>query len=92
MSMKASGNGTPQQCVANLLRTIRGEVPYERLKGLDPTLIDRPSAVAAPGLRADVEWLLRTYEPRTDGKSVDLRALSAYAGQFAIDAVIANRA
>ena len=33
--MKASGNGTPQTCVQNLLKTTRGEVPYERIKGID---------------------------------------------------------
>ena len=32
--MKASGNGAPEICVQNLLKTIRGEVPYERIKGL----------------------------------------------------------
>ena len=30
--MKASGNGAPEICVQNLLKTIRGEVPYERIK------------------------------------------------------------
>ena len=38
--MKASGNGTPQTCVQNLLKTTRGEVPYERIKGIDRSLID----------------------------------------------------
>ena len=42
--MKASGNGTPETCVQNLLKTIRGEVPYERLKGIDRTLIDRSTS------------------------------------------------
>ena len=55
--MKAKGNGDPAQCVGNLLRLIRGEVPYERLKGLDPRLIDRPSSTAAQDLVADAEWL-----------------------------------
>ena len=41
--MKASGNGAPEICVQNLLKTIRGEVPYERIKGIDRTLIDKPS-------------------------------------------------
>lgn len=27
--MKASGNAAPETCVQNLLKTIRGEVPYE---------------------------------------------------------------
>ena len=40
--MKASGNAAPETCVQNLLKTIRGEVPYERIKGIDRTLIDKP--------------------------------------------------
>ena len=52
--MKASGNGTPQTCVQNLLKTTRGEVPYERIKGIDRTLIDKPSETAATDLAADV--------------------------------------
>ena len=40
--MKASGNGAPEICVQNLLKTIRGDVPYERIKGIDRTLIDKP--------------------------------------------------
>ena len=28
--MKASGNAAPETCVQNLLKTIRGEAPYER--------------------------------------------------------------
>ena len=35
--MKASGNAAPETCVQNLLKTIRGEVPYERIKGIDHT-------------------------------------------------------
>ena len=41
--MKAKGNGSPEQCVENLLLIVRGEVPFERLKGIDATLTDRPS-------------------------------------------------
>ncbi len=62
--MKASGNAAPETCVQNLLKTIRGEVPYERIKGIDRTLIDRPSGTAANDLAADVEFVVETYEPR----------------------------
>ena len=37
--MRANGNGAPNVCASNLLRLIRGEVPYERIKGLDPRMI-----------------------------------------------------
>lgn len=84
--MKASGNGDPAQCVGNLLRLIRGEVPYERLKGLNPALIDQPSSNAALELMADAEWLIENYEPRVRLTSIDLRAALAQAGHFTINA------
>lgn len=89
--MKASGNGTPETCVQNLLKTIRGEVPYERLKGIDRTLIDRPSELAAPDLVADVQWVVETYEPRVNLSTVDLTALAAGIGSYELDTSIQNQ-
>lgn len=88
--MKASGNGTPQTCVQNLLKTTRGEVPYERIKGIDRTLIDQPSETAAPELVADAEFVVETYEPRVKLADVDLVALAAEVGGFEINAGIDN--
>ena len=62
--MRANGNGNPQICAENLLKCTRGEVPYERLKGLDPSLIDQPANNAEANLRRDIDWLVGTYEPR----------------------------
>lgn len=86
--MKASGNGAPEICVQNLLKTIRGEVPYERIKGIDRTLIDKPSETAATDLAADVEFLVETYEPRVQLSDSDLKALTAQAGDFELRASI----
>lgn len=88
--MKASGNGAPELCVQNLLKTIRGEVPYERIKGIDRTLIDKPSETAGPELAADVEFVVETYEPRVKLSSVELEGLAAQAGSFALDTSIKN--
>lgn len=82
--MKAKGNGSPEQCVENLLLIVRGEVPYERLKGIDATLTDKPSEEAAPLLEADAEWLMENYEPRARLNSVNLTAELAQAGHFVI--------
>lgn len=82
--MKASGNGDPAQCVGNLLRLIRGEVPYERMKGMDARLIDQPSSTAAQELVADAEWLIENYEPRINLNSIDLDAELAQIGHFNI--------
>ena len=88
--MKASGNGTPQTCVQNLLKTTRGEVPYERIKGIDRSLIDQPSETAAPELAAEVEFVVDTYEPRVKRTDVELVALAAEVGGFEINASIDN--
>lgn len=88
--MKASGNGTPQTCVQNLLKTTRGEVPYERIKGIDRSLIDQPSETAAPELAAEVEFVAETYEPRVKLTDVELVALAAEVGGFEINASIDN--
>ena len=84
--MKASGNAAPETCVQNLLKTIRGEVPYERIKGIDRTLIDKPSGTAAN----DLEFLVETYEPRVRLSSSDLVALVAQTGDFELRASIDN--
>lgn len=86
--MKANGNSAPDICVQNLLKTIRGEVPYERIKGIDRTLIDKPSELAGPDLAADVEFVVETYEPRVDLSGVELDGLAAEVGGFRLDADI----
>ena len=51
--MRAQGNGLPQVCAANLLRTVRGEVAYDRLRGRDGALIDQPNATDAAAADAE---------------------------------------
>lgn len=88
--MKASGNGHPMQCVANLLQIIRGECTYDRVKGIDPSYIDKPYTIAKPLVIADARWLIKTYEPRVNIDRIDLPELVAEYGDFAfkIDAAI----
>lgn len=81
--MKASGNGEPIQCVANLLRITRGECPYDRIKGIDPTLIDKPTEIVAPLIQAEAKWLIETYEPRVNVDDIDLSAITSKNGSFA---------
>lgn len=69
--MLASGNGTPQQCADNLLRTTRFSVPYERIKGINGALVDTPAASAGAEMAADAEWLLETYEPRVRVNNIE---------------------
>jgi phage baseplate assembly protein W len=80
--MRSTGNSRPEICAANVLMILRGEVPYERLKGLDRTLIDRPKNAASVPLSADALWALETYEPRVGVEDIDVAAAAARTGQF----------
>ncbi|MEZ3446116.1 MAG: early E1A protein [Lachnospiraceae bacterium] len=83
--MQASGNGLPMQCVANLVRIVRGECTYDRIKGIDPSLLDRPETIAGPLLIADARWLIKTYEPRVNVNQIHLKDLLAREGNFKFD-------
>lgn len=83
--MQAKGNGLPMQCVANLVRIVRGECVYDRVKGIDPSLVDRPEPIAVPLLIADTRWLIKTYEPRVNVDQINLTDLLAQEGNFKFD-------
>ena len=89
--MRASGNGAPQVCVNNLLQLFRGEVPYERVKGLDPRIVDRPILAADAQLRQDADWLIETYEPRAQIESINVSQSEAAHGGFVVTADIENK-
>ena len=78
--MKAHGNGAPEACAYNLLRTVRGEIPYDRVRGLSGALIDGPNG--AIDTAADAEWVLETYEPRVKVEGISSDAEAAYSGDF----------
>ena len=78
--MKANGNGTPETCASNLLRIVRGEVPFDRVRGRDGSLIDKANATDEAAV--DAEWLLETYEPRVTVESVETAAEDPRAGVF----------
>lgn len=80
--MKAHGNGNPETCASNLLRIVRGEVPLDRVKGMDGTLVDKPNA--SDEAIADAEWLLETYEPRVSIESIGDNPEAAASGDFSM--------
>lgn len=84
--MMAKGNGDPARCVQNLLQIARGEVPFDRIRGLDTTVFDRPAVTAAPALRSDAQWMLGVYEPRVAASSVEIKADEAKTGRFVVTA------
>lgn len=79
--MKAHGNGTPETCASNLLRIVRGEVPYDRVRGRDSSLIDRPNVTEEA--IADAELVLGTYEPRVEIEAAETLPEVADSGDFA---------
>lgn len=62
--MQVSGNGLPQQCIANLLNLYQFEVSYARLKGMDPSIVDLPKDEAEVAAKNHATWLIENYEPR----------------------------
>lgn len=89
--MRATGNGAPQVCVNNLLRIFRGEVPYERVKGLDPRIIDRPISAADTQLHQDADWLVDTYEPRAGIKTITVEQSDTANVGFSVTADIVEK-
>ena len=83
--MKSKGNGKPEQCAANLLKIIRGEVPYERLKGLNADLIDMPGSAAMQEVGPEIEWLIETYEPRLNFDGAGIESLDVLNAHFDIN-------
>ena len=82
--MKSSGNGNPRLCANNLLRCTMGEIPFERVKGLDPRIISAPSNEAKQRLMQDADWLVRTYEPRVNVKAINVTASDGINGGFSV--------
>lgn len=89
--MRSIGNGAPQVCVNNLLQLYMGEVPYERVKGLNPRMYDRPLLSADAQLRQDADWLVDTYEPRASIKAINVAQKDTASGVFSITADIEDK-
>lgn len=89
--MRATGNGAPSVCANNLLQITRGEVPYERVKGLDPRMIDRPQSIVEAEIQQDADWLLETYEPRVDVNAINIVPSEAHTGGFVVTADISEK-
>lgn len=83
--MLANGNSNVAVCVHNLLLLTRGEVPYDRIRGIDSNILDKPVDEAQPLLEEDIRWLLETYEPRADLSDLEISNLAAQVGDFGLE-------
>ena len=78
-------------CVENLLLIQGGEVPYERIKGINPRVIDAPISEAEVELKHDAEALIETYEPRVDVVKINVARSAAVSGGFSVTADIKEK-
>ena len=88
--MRSKDNGSPAVCVSNLVRIARGEVPYDRVKGIGFEHLDTPSAQAIDDIVEDAEWMLGTYEPRAEVDGVEVTPSDVAGGHFTITANLKN--
>ena len=86
--MKSKNNSNPAICVNNLLQITRGEVPYDRVKGVSIAQIDAPITQSPAEISEDAEWMLGTYEPRVEVEGVEVTPTDAPSGHFALQAMI----
>lgn len=89
--MRSQGNGIPTVCANNLLRLVRGELPFERVKGLDPSFIDKPLQSVNAEIETDAAWLIDTYEPRVQFVGVVMGEADAAGGEFCITANVKEK-
>jgi hypothetical protein len=86
--MRATGNGDKYRCTENLLAIVRGEVPYDRLRGLSVSPIDGPAHGSSAELRQDAQWVIETYEPRAKVESIAVSNDTGASGTFSVSASI----
>lgn len=78
-------------CANNLLRLVRGEVPFDRVKGLDPRIIDLPEAEAKPEMDADAAWLIETFEPRVQFNGIKVAHSNSVNGGLVVTANVTEK-
>lgn len=71
--MLSKGNGNAEVTSQNLVKTIRGEVPFDRIRGIDISYTDKPASEVQTEIVNDVFETLEDYEPRADVKNIDLQ-------------------
>ncbi len=66
--MRMKGNGNPVVCAKNLMSMTIGECPFDRLRGRDPAMLDRPMGEQQAVRNA--RMVMEMYEPRLDAKVI----------------------
>ena len=82
--MRNSGNGNAAVCANNLVRISRGEVPFDRIRGVKFAEIAGKTIAENDDLADDIEWMVKTYEPRVSVDSVKIVIDDAENGQATV--------
>jgi phage baseplate assembly protein W len=69
--MLAKGNGRPEVCASNLMRTHKKEAFYGRRKGVTTTTMDSPFVEALSDIKDDAEEMLEEFEPRVSVNEIN---------------------
>lgn len=83
--MLKSGNGDPKLCAENLVLIVRGEVPFDRVRGIDSQVIDGPAEDAKFELEQDALWNIENYEPRLNVDDTEIDAEIPIHGDYLIN-------
>lgn len=78
LDWNATGEKAVLQRVQNLLSIRKGEVAYARDMGIDPDLIDKPSAGMIGLLTNEVNELINEYEPNAKLEYIELNKEGNY--------------
>lgn len=80
--MRSSGNSDPAVCANNLVRISRGEVPYDRTRGVKFAALTGTNLNSTEELQEDTKKMVEIYEPRVKVNSVDIKVTDAALGQI----------
>lgn len=72
--MLSQGNSNAEITARNLMKTYRGEVPYDRIRGIDGSFTDKPISQVIDDIDNDVRETIEEYEPRADVVDVNISA------------------
>ncbi|MDE5758627.1 MAG: hypothetical protein K2H85_08445 [Allobaculum sp.] len=86
--MRMKDNGNPLICARNLMNMSLGECPFDRLRGRDPAMLDRPMGQSQAVQNAKL--VLKLYEPRLDATVIRGGYVNAN-GDFVIDMELSDR-
>lgn len=71
----AQGANRIVQNVRNLISTFRYEIAYNRVKGIDPGIFDKPADIVAVLYASEVHRVVAEYEPGATVKEVQFTGI-----------------